>query len=84
MALREVRDDAGVLWTIYDVHPNTKRHSVPQVRAELTAGWLCFQSDREKRRCAGVPAAWEQLDDHALTALLATAMAVAPPRGHPA
>ena len=66
MALRELRDASGVLWTIYDVHPSTVRHGTLQIREELAKGWLCFQSDAAKRRLIGIPDQWEQMDDGAL------------------
>jgi hypothetical protein len=76
MALREVRDESGVLWTIYDVHPSTVRHGTIQVREELVSGWLCFQSDAAKRRLVGIPSDWEQLDDGALMSLMTAAALV--------
>jgi hypothetical protein len=77
MALREVEDDSGVLWTIYDVHPSTQRHGVGvQVREELASGWLCFQSDAAKRRLVGIPDQWDQLDDDALMSLMTAAALV--------
>jgi hypothetical protein len=76
MALREVRDESGVLWTIYDVHPSTVRHGTIQVREELVSGWLCFQSDAAKRRLVGIPSDWEQLDDGALMSLRTAAALV--------
>jgi hypothetical protein len=77
MALREVQDDSGVLWTIYDVHPSSQRHGSVQVREELASGWLCFQSDATKRRLVGIPERWEQLDDDALMSLMTAAALVA-------
>jgi len=77
MALREVQDESGVLWTIYDVHPSTQRHGTVQVREELASGWLCFQSDAAKRRLVGIPERWEQLDDGALMSLMTAAALVA-------
>ena len=77
MALREIQDESGVLWTIYDVHPSTQRHGTVQVREELASGWLCFQSDAAKRRLVGIPERWEQLDDGALMSLMTAAALVA-------
>ena len=77
MALREVQDERGVLWTISDVHPSTQRHGTVQVREELASGWLCFQSDAAKRRLVGIPEQWEQLDDGALMSLMTAAALVA-------
>jgi len=76
MALREVRDESGVLWTIYDVHPGTVRHGTLQVREELVSGWLCFQSDAVKRRHVGIPDDWERLDDGSLMTLMTAAALV--------
>lgn len=76
MALRELRDESGVLWTIYDVHPGMTRHGSLQVREELASGWLCFQSDAAKRRLVGIPDQWEQLEDGALISLMTAAALV--------
>ncbi len=76
MALRELRDESGVLWTIYDVHPSAARHRTLQLREELSSGWLCFQSDAAKRRLIGIPDRWEQMDDGALMSLMTAAALV--------
>lgn len=76
MALRELRDESGIIWTIYDVHPSTARHSSLQLREELASGWLCFQSDAAKRRLVGIPDQWEQMDDNALKSLMTAAALV--------
>ena len=73
MALREVSDESGVSWTIYDVQPSLGRRGVPQVQTDFVGGWLCFQCSEEKRRLPGIPRGWEQLDDLALIALLSSA-----------
>lgn len=33
------------------------------VAAEFSAGWLCFETEGEKRRLAPVPDAWDRADD---------------------
>jgi hypothetical protein len=76
MALREVRDESGVLWTVYDVRPSADRIGTLPVREELAAGWLCFQSDVTKRRHVGIPEHWEQMDDGALMSLMTRAALV--------
>ena len=76
MALREVQDDSGVLWTIYDVHPSTLRDGAVKVREELASGWLCFQSEAAKRRLVGIPDQWERMDDNALMSLMTAAAIV--------
>jgi hypothetical protein len=76
MALRELRDESGMLWTVYDVHPSAARHRTLQLREELASGWLCFQSDAAKRRFVGIPDRWEQMDDSALMSLMTAAALV--------
>lgn len=36
---------------------------------QLEAGWLCFESEGERKRLAPVPEAWESVDDMTLAAL---------------
>ncbi|HEU4454808.1 MAG TPA: hypothetical protein VFR81_17190 [Longimicrobium sp.] len=51
--------------------------------ANPAAGWLCFQSESEKRRLTPVPAAWVSASDAELEALLAGSVPVGrrpPPR----
>ena len=43
------------------------------VSGELVGGWLCFESDREKRRLWPIPSGWEFLSDSELTNLCASA-----------
>ena len=43
------------------------------VSGELVGGWLCFESDREKRRLWPIPSGWELLSDAELTNLCASA-----------
>ena len=76
MALREVRDESGVLWTVYDVRPHADRIGTLPVREELASGWLCFQSDAAKRRHVGIPEHWEQMDDGTLMSLMTKAALV--------
>lgn len=68
--MREVRDAAGTLWTVFDVLPSASRRSLPQVQAGYAAGWLCFQCATERRRHPGVPAGWSSLPDDALLRLI--------------
>ena len=43
----------------------------------LLRGWLCFESDREKRRLAPIPPGWESMSDRGLAALSARGTVVA-------
>ena len=43
------------------------------VHPELQKGWLCFQSDKEKRRFTPIPVDWHELPDSVLRAMLEVA-----------
>jgi len=51
------------------LHDRRRRLSGPG----LERGWVCFQSDAEKRRLAPPPGDWQEAADDALEALLGTA-----------
>jgi hypothetical protein len=42
----------------------------------MTGGWLCFESDGDKRRLVGPPAGWEHLHDTELVEMLGRATEV--------
>lgn len=73
--MREVRDAAGTLWTVFDVVPSAGRRSATRVQPGYTEGWLCFQCETERRRHPGVPAGWASLPEPDLLRLLANAAA---------
>jgi hypothetical protein len=54
-----------------------------RISSELAHGWLCFQSEQEKRRLTPVPDGWEQLDDAGLERLLREATLTGRPRRRP-
>ena len=67
--LRAYTDSTGVEWRVWDVFPSA---GTSDVQAEVLSGslqhtafangWLCFESEREKRRLAPIPAGWELHD----------------------
>ena len=71
--MREVRDDAGTVWTVFDVRPSMNRRALSQVKPGYTSGWLCFQCSTERRRHPGVPQAWAELPDRAIVSLIESA-----------
>ena len=78
MSVRDFTDDAGVTWRVWAVDPDAVQ---PRTRAEdylgdYLGGWLCFESATERRRLAGYPADWGELDDERLTELLKRAAVV--------
>lgn len=68
MPLRQLRDESGREWTVWDTHP-----SKGDVRAEYAAGWLTFRYHDDTRRVAPAPEQWFAMPDEALMALLAGA-----------
>jgi hypothetical protein len=72
MATRAFTDRSGTTWLVWRVTPgeNTARaSSATTLPEELAGGWLCFESEREKRRMYPVPPEWEALEDDKLDLL---------------
>jgi hypothetical protein len=83
--LRGFVDTAGVEWRVWEVFPGkgpTKRRAAAALsRSSLNGtafadGWLCFESDKEKRRLAPIPRGWESHDKKTLEALCGKATLV--------
>lgn len=63
MAAREFNAPDGTPWQAWTVLPgeqaewpaNARRH----LPAEMANGWLCFESDSEKRRLSPIPTGWD-------------------------
>jgi hypothetical protein len=64
-------DQYGTSWDVFEVYP-TEERTVSRVPAAFRGGWLCFQSDLERRRLAPIPLGWRQWDVDRLTAALLT------------
>ena len=88
MPLRNLRDDDGRDWEIWDVIPaagqnaavDPARHQeeangkpAPFVPPEMRDGWLAFQSSSEWRRLTPIPANWSDRSDAELLVLIAQA-----------
>ena len=58
-----------------DRRKNTFRRNVV-VASEFSNGWLCFESDGEKRRLAPIPAEWDQAGPDRLATWLQAARRV--------
>ena len=73
--MRHFRDEAGVDWKVFLTARGSdavsREHSLPEAFRE---GWLVFESPREKRRLAPIPANWETLSNEALAALCTSAV----------
>ncbi|MBA3670653.1 MAG: hypothetical protein H0W68_01345 [Gemmatimonadaceae bacterium] len=72
MALREVIDANGALWSVYSVVPTTSARP-GSVAPAFAGGWLCFQRGDEKWRHLGIPPGWSELTDEALLQMISSA-----------
>jgi hypothetical protein len=76
-AMRQIRDDAGNDWVVYEVSPmNNHWTAIGSLPEGYRGGWLCFESASEKRRLSPAPSGWEDLSLDALNGLLGTAVQV--------
>jgi len=64
-------DQYGTSWDVFEVYPREER-TASRVPAAFRDGWLCFQSDLERRRLAPIPLGWRQWDVERLTSALLT------------
>ena len=88
MPYRNLQDDNGCNWEIWDVIPIQKFDARPRpdaadgdaltflMPADLRGGWLAFQSSSEWRCLAPIPANWIDLSDAELLLLIAQAVLV--------
>jgi len=75
--MRQIRDDAGVEWMVYEVNPAAGAwRSVESLPEGYRNGWLCFESPTEKRRLTPLPSGWEELPIDQLAGLLGSAALV--------
>ena len=77
MALRVFTDPEGRSWQVWNVLPGPQigfERTVSHLPPEMTEGWLCFESESEKRRLAPIPAGWEERHEGELWMLCSTAV----------
>lgn len=88
--LRGFTDSTGLDWRVWEVLPTTAGDTPSSVTAfslsslketPFANGWLCFESELEKRRLAPVPDGWAFQDPRLLEDLCSRA-AVVPTRRH--
>lgn len=79
MAYREFTDGEGRGWRAWDTRPQSTMGVAP----ELADGWLCFESEAEKRRLAPIPEDWQALPEERLVLLLRLAELVPSRPGDP-
>lgn len=75
--MRQIRDDAGVEWMVYEVNPSQGQwRSIDSLPDGYRDGWLCFESATEKRRLLPLPTGWEEFAHEQLSGLLVSAVQV--------
>jgi len=75
--MRQIRDAAGVEWMVYEVNPVLSEWRASDSLPDgYRNGWLCFESQTEKRRLLPLPTGWQELPPEQLSALLVTAVQV--------
>jgi hypothetical protein len=75
--MRTLKDKEGRSWRVWHVRPQSG--VLKGASPELAKGWLCFESDGEKRRLPEPRHDWESVSDEELLTLLAGAVPVAIP-----
>jgi len=74
MAYREITDPEGRMWRVWDTYPQVSpRERLPTA---FRNGWLCFETDTERRRLAPVPLGWQEGTAKEMLAWLRTAEVV--------
>ena len=84
MAVRDFVDLNGVKWRVWPVTPSSiqPRTAAEDYLGDYEDGWLCFESNTERRRLAKYPRNWDTLSDNGLLQLLKSAV-VTPNRRTP-
>lgn len=74
MGIRTIRDGEGRSWRVWHVVPQSQvlRAAAPG----MIGGWLCFESDGDKRRLVAPPTGWETLGNRELLEMLGRATPV--------
>lgn len=86
MAVRDFVDLKGVTWKVWPVTPYSiqPKTAVEDYLGDYGDGWLCFESNTERRRLASYPPNWDTLSDSGLQQLLKSAAVVPQGRKTPA
>ena len=72
MAARQMTDEDGVEWHVYDVvlPEQLLSSKKPHHPFNLPNAWLCFESAGERRRLSPIPKGWEEAAHQELCRLL--------------
>ena len=84
MAERTFTDPGGTMWQAWSVvpdeHSDWPEHARKHLPDSMANGWLCFESEREKRRLHPLPAGWENWSEEELLAFCNSANRVDRPK----
>jgi len=69
MPIRQFTDANGIIWRVFDIHPDPASDEVAAMSPELVNGWLLFQCAAQRRRLAPIPTDWELATNEELEAL---------------
>ncbi len=72
--MRTVRDAQGRNWRIWHVMPQSE--VLVRTSPDMGRGWLCFESDGDKRRLVQPPGDWATMTDDELLKLMKGAAGV--------
>jgi hypothetical protein len=79
--MRVFSDSTGVEWTVFEVkRQGSEKTQWSYLPEQFGSGWLCFESDVNKRRLSPIPDDWRDSSDRELQRLLQHAQPVARPR----
>jgi hypothetical protein len=79
--MRLFTDSTGVEWTVFEVkRQGSEKTQWTYLPEQFGSGWLCFESDVNKRRLSPIPPDWRDSSDRELQRLLQRAQPVARPR----
>jgi len=76
---REFTDSRGERWDVWAVYPQARGTPHQVLRGSFRNGWLCLETQTQKRRLSPIPPDWESMSDVQLEELCQQASLV-PPR----
>ena len=72
--MRTVSDTEGRVWRVWHVVPQSA--VLLQTQPQMSRGWLCFESDGDKRRLTDPPESWATMSENELLGLMRRAAEV--------
>jgi hypothetical protein len=76
MTMRNCTDRFGDEWEVFEVFPAHSGRDLNHLPPAFRSGWLCFQSESERRRLAPIPPGWDRWEEGKLLAALEQTLGV--------